>query len=347
MTCECDLRQRRWNPNTGFCETCKGAMPAYAGVVDAPNASQPERAPLAWEQVIEDLKERESSYTEESERASEDTLTSVYDELLNATVWAKLAIMQREPLVSPMHPQLLLVRFPYEHEGAVFVHSEGDRGRALVFTDFQNAEKKAREVKGTVYVASYAGSARTQRSAELASVLTREVADLTQERDEAMATVDRHHNTVVQLQKQLTSERAERTQLVADATASARATYELSRDVAYMQALKVELEIAKQESKRLSMSVAQPETASTNAVIVQESKHMTQLEAIIQIARGSRAPERESVRWTPAADVVAVALDAGLRAQRRLEEVRSALLSAGEVHDGRRHALAIIDRKDT
>ena len=32
MSCECEFRSRRWNPNTGRCETCRGNYaPARAG----------------------------------------------------------------------------------------------------------------------------------------------------------------------------------------------------------------------------------------------------------------------------------------------------------------------------
>jgi len=99
MMCECDLRHRGWNPNTGRCERCGCNYNALLGITPQPRPKPTGETPT-WELVVRDMKDRDyigslKYGTRHQPGNGRDHLQDAYEEALDLCVYLKAAIISR------------------------------------------------------------------------------------------------------------------------------------------------------------------------------------------------------------------------------------------------------------
>ncbi len=288
------------------------------------------------------------------------SLQDLYEELLDATQYAKNELRRREGRPGF---DLFLVRPEGRdgHDGAVFVHVDRNHegppdqhGGAAVWTSYAAAERfiATAQWKGAeVYVAHPAGDQRARRDDALTASLAEKVAELTADLAEAREQTQHAQRKWSETHDELIKEREERESLVAASVAGARATYETAQSVQYMNNLRSELEEAKQTAKRLEMALADPANASLHRTVIAESRIASQLDMIRRVATGaSPLPAPDSPQWSDSLAAVLTTLEAHKRLQARVARVHDELVLAGTAGRSSGQAIAaslsILDARD-
>lgn len=294
------------------------------------------------ELVIEDLQERAAVGLEKygtylQPDNGRNSLQDAYEEVCDLQAYLKNEIRKRS------FGHLFLVAFPHEHDGSVFMHGDNrnggspvDRGQALVFKSYSDAEKYAAKFPGaTVYSASPAGGVRDRDAMAAADGLVRMLAHKDAELVLARDACTKTQALLAESEAELRAFRADFDAQIAQAVVTEKqrldasaARLEEARDVQKRQALLAENEQLRQQARRLELALTEAQrggAADTHLKVVAESRGASQLEAIGRVAQGHPCPEEGAFAYHPAVQHVDALWDRAHKAEERIARAKAEL----------------------